>query len=105
MNAKLVADGWAWRFRYAEDKRLAQLKAQARAAKRGLWSEPDPLPPWEYRDKQSDSPRVVPEKQGKYWLNTSTGVRHNQTCANFGKTRQGRSCGPTEGRPCGMCGG
>lgn len=50
VNAKLVEDGMAWHFKkYNDEKRLADLELQARQAKRGLWSEANPLPPWDYR--------------------------------------------------------
>ncbi len=28
---------------------LKQLEAEARQAKRGLWADPSPVPPWEWR--------------------------------------------------------
>ena len=40
-----------------------------------------------------------------YWLNTSTGVRHNRSCPNYRNTKRGRPCGADEGKACGMCGG
>jgi hypothetical protein len=40
-----------------------------------------------------------------FWLNTETGVRHNSGCRYYQNTKEGRSCGPTEGRACGLCGG
>jgi endonuclease YncB( thermonuclease family) len=50
VNAKLVEDGFAWHFKkYNDEKRFAELELQARQAKRGLWSEANPLPPWDYR--------------------------------------------------------
>lgn len=53
LNRTLVAEGHAWVFRrFAEDPALLRAEAQARAAGRGLWSEPAPLPPWEWRDRQ-----------------------------------------------------
>ena len=45
------------------------------------------------------------EQKMSYWLNTSSGVRHNQRCEHFQKTKKGRLCGPDEGKPCGICGG
>ncbi len=39
--------------RYApDDGTLAQLEANAKAAKRGLWADAEPVPPWEWRTKQ-----------------------------------------------------
>ncbi len=51
LNHKLVKAGLAWWYRrYApEDKKLSQLEAEARDKKRGLWADPNPLPPWEWQ--------------------------------------------------------
>lgn len=38
------------------------------------------------------------------WLNTKSGVRHNNFCRLYGKTI-GRQCSADEGTPCGICGG
>lgn len=51
VNRELVAQGWCWWYqKYApEDLILAGLEAAARFAKKGLWADPAPVPPWEYR--------------------------------------------------------
>lgn len=51
VNRELVAQGWCWHYqKYApEDVILAALEASARMAHRGLWADPHPVPPWEYR--------------------------------------------------------
>ena len=50
VNAALVRDGWAWVYRrYSRDPSLPPLEAAARAARRGLWAAPNPMPPWEWR--------------------------------------------------------
>ena len=50
----LVEAGMCWWYRqYAPaNAALAQLEAQARAEKRGLWADPHPIPPWEWRKKR-----------------------------------------------------
>jgi endonuclease YncB( thermonuclease family) len=46
----LVAEGLAWHFtRYSDDPALAAAEAEARAAGRGLWADPEPVAPWEWR--------------------------------------------------------
>jgi micrococcal nuclease len=47
----MVRNGLAWWYRkYApSDQALARLEAEARQAKRGLWSQADAKPPWEWR--------------------------------------------------------
>ena len=53
VNHTLVEDGLCWWCRkYAPgDMVLEQLEAEARQAKRGLWVDPNPVPPWEWRKK------------------------------------------------------
>jgi endonuclease YncB( thermonuclease family) len=49
----LVGQGHAWVYRaYCMDPALLKLEAEAKAAQRGLWSQPNPQPPWEYRRAQ-----------------------------------------------------
>lgn len=50
LNKRLVEAGLAWVYRrYAKDPVLFDLEAEAKVAKRGLWSDPNPVPPWEWR--------------------------------------------------------
>ncbi len=51
LNRELVKAGFAWWYwRYApDDETLAQLEREAREAKRGLWVDPNPVSPWEWR--------------------------------------------------------
>jgi Staphylococcal nuclease homologue len=51
VNHEIVGAGFAWWFRrYAPDDRtLAKLESEAREARRGLWADRDPMPPWEFR--------------------------------------------------------
>ncbi len=52
LNHELVRAGFAWWYRrYApEDETLKQLEAEAGDAKRGLWADAEPVPPWEWRE-------------------------------------------------------
>ncbi len=50
VNRKLVAEGFAWVYRkYSNDPELLRLEAQAREKGLGLWADPNPIPPWEWR--------------------------------------------------------
>jgi micrococcal nuclease len=51
VNHELVKEGWCWWYRkYAPgDTALEGLEKEARAAKKGLWADPAPIPPWVYR--------------------------------------------------------
>ena len=51
VNAMMIERGLAWHFtRYSDDPKLSALEAQARERGVGLWSLPDPVAPWEFRD-------------------------------------------------------
>jgi endonuclease YncB( thermonuclease family) len=53
VNAEQVRRGYAWVFRrFSHDAALIALEAEARAARRGLWAEPAPVPPWTWRDRR-----------------------------------------------------
>jgi len=54
----MIKRGMAWHFkRYADEQTPADRKAYeaaedaARKARRGLWSDPQPIPPWEWRKR------------------------------------------------------
>jgi micrococcal nuclease len=51
INHTLVKDGLCWWYRkYAPlDAELEKLEKEARDAKKGLWADPQPVPPWEWR--------------------------------------------------------
>jgi len=59
VNLKLLRAGLAWHHKqYASDQwwldrwRYARAERQAQREQRGLWADPDPLPPWTYRQQQ-----------------------------------------------------
>lgn len=50
VNTEMVRRGMAWVYvKYAKDKGLYQLEAEAREQRRGLWADKEPVPPWEWR--------------------------------------------------------
>lgn len=49
-SARMISEGMAWYYRqYGWTDSLARLEEEARNAKRGLWADPNPQPPWEWR--------------------------------------------------------
>ena len=53
LNKELVKAGLAWWYcKYSVDQSLAELEIEAREARRGLWQEPKPVPPWVFRKRQ-----------------------------------------------------
>lgn len=55
VNRELVRRGMAWWYRHfaRRARDLAAAEQEARHARRGLWSDPRPEPPWEYRRRQT----------------------------------------------------
>jgi endonuclease YncB( thermonuclease family) len=80
LNKRLVEAGLAWVYRqYAKDQALFDLEAEAKATKRGLWSDPNPVPPWEWR-------------HGAGWGKKVSSSKANQIPATNGQCGQKRYC-------------
>ena len=64
VGLELVRGGFAWHYaRYLDDAAYAAAQREARAARRGLWQDPAPIAPWEYRPRStpgSSKPPAVP---------------------------------------------
>ena len=78
VNHELVKEGWCWWYRkYAPgDMVLEGLEKEAREAKIGLWADPQPVPPWEWRNrqgigKQEIVPHLGPQVSWRMFLMTS----------------------------------
>lgn len=51
-NKHQVDNGMAWVYRkYSNDATLIELEAQAKNLGLGLWDDPNPVPPWDFRHK------------------------------------------------------
>lgn len=50
VNLEMLEEGMAWHYEeYDHNKRLREAEQTARTSKKGLWQDPGPEPPWEYR--------------------------------------------------------
>ena len=50
VNREMIATGNAWHYAaYSSDPSLAAVQSQAQTQKLGLWAQPNPTPPWNYR--------------------------------------------------------
>ncbi len=50
LNKEMVRLGMAWHYKkYSSDISYDVLENEARKAKKGLWSDPNPIPPWDFR--------------------------------------------------------
>ena len=50
VNRQMIATGNAWHYEdYSRDTSLAALQAQAQSQRLGLWAQPNPVAPWDFR--------------------------------------------------------
>ncbi len=55
VNEEQVRRGMAWEYsHHHRDRRYIALQREAQAARRGLWAEADPMPPWHWRKLHPD---------------------------------------------------
>jgi micrococcal nuclease len=93
LNQELVKAGMAWWYRrYApHDTTFAQLEAEARTAKRGLWADAHPVPPWEWRKGQrasstaASAPAAVSPTAEPIIGNRRSNVYHWPGCPDYDK--------------------
>ncbi len=53
VNLEMVKYGHAWWFKaYSKDTNYQTLESTAKLNGYGLWSDPNPIPPWEYRKRK-----------------------------------------------------
>ena len=101
----------------SEVEKLLGIEREAKASRRGAWAHgaeptgetdasisPTPSPP---APTQPVSPPTVSspaEVQHLIYRISQSGIRHNNKCRFF-NTPGSKPCGPTDGRPCPICGG
>jgi micrococcal nuclease len=79
----MVRAGLAWHHvRYSNDPLLASAERDARAARRGLWVQPAPLAPWEFRrpSRIQGILGLTPRPSGSYHGNQRSRVFHAPGC-------------------------
>lgn len=90
LNRELVREGYAWWYqRYSRDQSLGELEAQARRERRGLWRDPQPLAPWEWRaasrgqsaSASSQTPSALSSEP--YRGNVRSQVFHQAGCKDY----------------------
>ncbi|HMO19195.1 MAG TPA: thermonuclease family protein [Oligoflexia bacterium] len=87
LNHALVEKGLCWWYRkYApNDTVLKNLEQEARTSKRGLWSQPNPIPPWEFRKSGPMKYQIPSHEEGKIIGNKNSKVYHWPGCPSYGK--------------------
>lgn len=53
LGLMMIEAGYAWHFKkYSSDPVLAKAEIEAQKSKRGLWADPNPVAPWDYRKQK-----------------------------------------------------
>ncbi len=110
INLEMVKAGFAWHYAYysPNDLDLAEAEKEARQKKLGLWIQPNPMEPREYR--LSNSNKMVPVDrtkitiEGPFWVSHS-GKIHNKYCEVWNKVKNKVLTDFPVGENCKACGG
>jgi endonuclease YncB( thermonuclease family) len=123
LNKELVANGLAWWYKaYSSNQELMRLESEARSARRGLWMDYSPTPPWEWRHGSSrtgptssspptaagelESAAVSSESKEETVYVTRTGAKyHREGCRYLRYSAIPMSLGEAKQRysPCSVC--
>lgn len=71
-GSRMVSEGWAWVYDYnhlatRRGGGLFELQERAQARRAGLWADPQPTPPWEWRKHQREEQQAQPHWGGGRW--------------------------------------
>jgi hypothetical protein len=85
INLEMVRDGFAWRYvRYDKTGEFTASEGEAREQHRGLWADPNPVPPWEYRRER----RSVGREGQEAAIRVHDKVRFGPPGSSHGKDRE-----------------
>jgi len=88
LTAEIIKAGFGWQYiKYSNDKTLSALERSAKEQRRGLWQEPNPTPPWEWRRGGTPASGahglVVASGGEQYSGNVKSGIFHNSGCRYY----------------------
>jgi len=110
INEEMIRAGYAWHYKqFSNEETLASLEQEARTKEKGLWSQPNPTPPWDFRrngnkeskktyssndynsynnnssdsNSSSSSNDTQTSSSGAYHGNTQSRIFHRSTCRYF----------------------
>lgn len=88
-NEEMIAAGMAWVYmQYSKDAHLIELEGKAKANSRGLWSDPSPVPPWEFRHGEKSKANNVEQAANEPVAKSKSGF----ACAGKTKCGEMNSC-------------
>jgi endonuclease YncB( thermonuclease family) len=60
INREMIAEGYAWHYKqYSSDPELAKAEERARKRKLGLWTDPQPEAPWDFRHRSAEAAKAA----------------------------------------------
>lgn len=81
INREMVGSGMAWDYsRWRQHSRYDELQRQARQAKRGLWGQPQPQPPWQWRKSHAQPSWSQHALPGDFVCGRKTRCDQMKTC-------------------------
>lgn len=87
LNATLLKNGYAWHYKqYSKDSYYASLELAARKARKGLWADTNPIPPWDYR-RGGTVRKAANPKTGLYMASVNSKVFHKPSCLQAKKIK------------------
>jgi endonuclease YncB( thermonuclease family) len=94
LNYELVKNGFAWHYAaYSKDKELARLEVEARTEKRGLWEQPSPVAPWDFRKyRGSAAAKTTTSPENKKTSTTSAKTAASSTATASSRTGKAYLC-------------
>lgn len=115
LNEELLRAGMAWHYvNYSADEGLAEIESKARLMKIGLWSDPLPVAPWEWRLRASGVSELAGQKLGltsslggpMVYITVKGKKYHSENCRFLRKSRIPISLAAAQAKgygPCSVC--
>ena len=88
VNEELIKEGFAWHYKkYSSDQELSDLEEIARKNKVGLWTDSNPIAPWDFRHGTTASTRKDPNLTSSgdisYHGNIQSKIFHKPNCKYY----------------------
>ena len=106
INVELVSEGMAWHYKfYSKDKTMAAAETKARTAKLGIWSQPNPTAPWDFRRGKGDVQQEIGQANTPVFLTRSGSKYHRDGCRSLAKSKIAIALANARKRygPCKVC--
>ena len=88
INLEMVKEGMAWHYKfYSKDTAMAAGETKAKVGKLGIWSMPNPTPPWDFRRGQGVAKREIGRFNTSVYVSRTGAKYHRGDCRFVAKTK------------------